>query len=98
MFSAETVFEQIGGIRRLQIMTGAYNFTRNDADKNVTFRFKASRKVNLCRITLDPSDTYTMTFMRVRGMSVKTVAEISDVFCDQLIPIFESNTGLYLTL
>ena len=53
---------------------------------------------NALRITLDPSDTYTMKFFKInpRKLTVDTVREIEDVYCDQLTEIFERETGLYL--
>lgn len=54
---AETILQQLGGTRRLVTMTGAHNFV--GGPNHVTFRIKAQalQKINVVRITLDPSDT-----------------------------------------
>jgi len=54
--------------------------------------------INKVSITLDPADTYTVRFYRIRSTNFKLVAEYSDVYCDQLKTIFESTTGLRTNL
>jgi len=79
-------------------LIGAHTFiARPDG---VTFKFKARARngSNCMRITLDPSDTYTVEFLSVRGTSVKTKGSFSDIYCDVLTDLFERETGLYLTL
>ena len=98
MHVAETILEQMGGIRRLRLMTGAHSFV---ADSNmVMFGFKGSRAANKCRVTLLPNDTYKFEVFKItkRGLSCKTVAEHDEVYFDQLMDLFEAATGLYLTL
>ena len=93
---ARTIWQQLGG-GRFSIMTGA---SRPIALENgIQVRFPG-RKVNLVTITLDPFDTYTMTFQRFRKRNnlmefeSKTVAEHTDVYADQLQNVFKSVTGL----
>lgn len=93
---ARTIWQQLGG-GRFSVMTGA---ARPIALENgIQVRFPG-RKVNLVTITLDPFDTYTMTFQRFRKRSnswefeSKTVAEHTDVCADQLQDVFKSVTGL----
>jgi hypothetical protein len=95
---ASTILRQMGGIQRIAMMTGAVQFvTMNDG---VQFKFKGSRKANCVRVTLDPSDTYTVEFYRItkRGLDVKTVKTLTGCYCDMLKPLFEETTGLYLSL
>ena len=49
-------------------------------------------------ITLDPSDTYTVAFWRVRGPSCKEIESLSFVYADQLRAVVEKRTGLRLSL
>lgn len=70
-------------------------------------KFKKSG-INKIRIYLNFSDTYTVEFLKVtvpgvrKGKfhdgSVKTVCKVSDIYCDQLMDLFEEQTGLFLTL
>lgn len=95
---ATTILEQLGG-RRFSAMTGATNFL---SDHN-SLRFKlpanfAREGINLVRITLDPSDTYTMEFFKIRGTNVETIATRDNVYSDNLRDVFTSETGLDTSL
>ena len=99
---ATTILSQLGGARRLGIMIGAHSFT---ADKNaLIFKFKATNKIRAtaCKVTLDPSDTYSVKFYRIatrKGITkVETVAEASEVYCDKLKSTVASMTGLFLSM
>jgi hypothetical protein len=99
MTVARTIAAQMGGTRRLSLMVGADNFI-GSAD-SLTFAFKGSAKANRCKITLDPSDTYTVQILKIGRapeFKCKTVFEGSDFYCDDLQLLFETKTGLYLSL
>lgn len=97
MSVANTILQQLGG-NRFVAMTGAKNLT---SDGNA-LRFKlparfAKDGINAVKVTLDPSDTYTMTFYSQKSaptFAVKVVAEFSDVYNDNLQNIFTKATGL----
>ena len=60
---ATTIYKQIGG-GRAKVMIGMYAqgySTDDDGNPYLSFRFKAGRKANYCKITLTPLDTYDMT-------------------------------------
>lgn len=90
---AETIRRQIGG--GSLFMLGARNLL--DHGNAFSFRIRGSRKVNYVKITLDPSDTYTMEFKKI-GRSPKfkvtDVAIFEDVYCDMLHSLIEDTTGL----
>jgi hypothetical protein len=90
---AETIAQQLGGTRRLQMMTGAYGFGTNGND--LRFRIK-NRKVNYIKIVLNGKDLYDVEFGRVSGTNYKVISTFEDVYFDNLIPLFEKNTGMYL--
>jgi hypothetical protein len=92
---AQTILNQLGGMKRLVIMTGAYNFVASP--NAVSFRIK-NRKVNYIKITLNGKDLYDLKFSRIFNYQEKVVAELNDIYFDQLIPIFEQNTGMYLKM
>ena len=91
---AETIIKQLGGIGKLKAFTGAYAFGTNG--NNVTFRIK-NRKVNAITITLNGNDLYDIKFFRIRGADLKIIKEYTDIYNDQLISLFEENTGMYLS-
>jgi hypothetical protein len=94
---AETILQQLGGSGILGMMCGCKDFV-GSAD-SVQFKIGSNEKrVSLCRIVLDPSDTYTVEFYKGRGVNMKKVRELSDVYADSLKDIFETETGMYLTL
>jgi len=97
---ASTILRQLGGWKFIN-MTGA---TYVVGDEN-SLAFSLPRKrgyvknaINKVRITLDPSDTYTIKFMKVGrrngGFDIKIVAETSDIYCDVLQEVFTRHTGL----
>ncbi len=92
---AQTILNQLGGMKRLVIMTGAYNFVASP--NAVSFRIK-NRKINYIKITLNGNDLYDVKFSRIFNYQEKAVAELNDIYFDQLIPIFEQNTGMYLKM
>ena len=92
---ARTILAQLGGQGKLVVMTGAYNFI---ALKNgVSFKLK-SRKANYVKITLNGKDLYDIEFQKIIGAKAKLIAEHNDIYFDQLIPIVEKETGMYLKL
>lgn len=94
----KTILQQMGGAGRIQVMLGAKNILL--LDNGVSFRWpnKERSKGNAVRITLDPSDTYTMEFLNVAGSSAKSVKKYTGVYNDQLVDIFEKQTGWFLSL
>ncbi len=93
---ATTIINQLGG-NKFRAMTGANNFVATKS--GVQFKFKGSRKVNCCVITLDPSDTYTVEFWKIKRNCDFDMIESSDmIYADMLPRIFESETGLRTSL
>ena len=95
---ARTILEQLGGQKRLVVMTGAKNFV--GGLNSVSFRLGqgAKNKINAVRIELSPDDTYKVDFMNIRGTTIKQVASHEGVYADSLPDIFENDTGFYLSL
>jgi hypothetical protein len=98
---ANTILAQLGG-RRFLMMTGARNLT---ADVNsLKFRLPtrlAKDGINCVKVTLDPSDTYTVTFYKIGRapkFEVTVVYETNDIYCDSLVELFERKTGVYTHL
>lgn len=98
MTVAKTIIEQLGG-KRFAGMTGARNFRTIEQGVLFTLPSRVAKNgINTVRIILDPNDTYTVKFMRLWGNKIKEVSSCSDVYCDGLAPLFESETGLYTRL
>lgn len=103
---AQTILSQMGGINRLSITVGADKFGHGTmkydgfSQPYVQFKFKMNRKMNWCRVIYEEGkDTYVMQFLQQRGIDpLKIVKEYKDVYCDDLIPLFEETTGLILRL
>lgn len=98
---ANTIMDQLGGSGRLKMMVGAYNAVAEMVERGaLTFRFKGSRKANGLQVVLTQMDTYRMTFFsigRKDPSQIKVVETLEDIYCDQLVEMFENQTGLYLT-
>lgn len=98
---AATILAQMGGIGRIRAMTGARNFLSYSAAADsehgrglgaVSFQYGRGK---VCRITLDPSDTYSVEFGTTRKGYGPVVAGL---YAESLIPTFERATGLYLSI
>jgi len=105
MFNAKVALNQLtasnNGVGTLKMMIGAKNLCQDEKQGAVMFRFtaKAKNKSNYCKLTLDGrTDTYTMEFLSVRGMSVKEKGVFKGLYNQQLMRTFENETGLYLKL
>ena len=97
---ANTILSQLGGARRLNIMTGAYNFV--DVGGGLSFRLKNPR-ANYVKIKLNPMDLYDIEVGRIRGSRIrgttyKVIDSADGIYFDQLKPFIEKATGLYLSL
>lgn len=88
------------GRNRLIAMIGASNFLRDEENYTISFKFAARAKngANYCGIKLNASDLYDLEFVSIRGASIKTVSVHSDLYADMLKSVFETETGLYLSL
>ncbi len=78
-------------------MTGG--FYSCDEKKNlVVFKYKGSKHSNHMRMTLNSMDTYDIEFIKIWGTKFNKISEFNGIYCDQVREIFESETGLYLSL
>lgn len=93
---AETIVQQMGGFGRLKCMVGADHF--GTSGDNLSFKFKGSKVANYIKITLNGMDLYDVEFGKIWGTNYKIVKEIDGLYFDQLIPVFEDTTKLYLSL
>ena len=95
---AKTILEQLGG-NKFIAMTGSKNFGagENYLQMHLT---KNAAKAKYLKITLDPSDTYSMEFfsMKTKTYEKVTKAKHEGVYFDQLQAIFTEVTGLYTHL
>lgn len=93
-----TILQQMGGAGRIKAMTGGGPFIL--LPKGVSFKFPNKKRTrgNYVEITLRGDDTYNMEFFNVSVKGKKSVKKYTMIYNDQLISIFEDQTGLYLRL
>lgn len=85
------------GTRKLYAMVGSRQFAFDSSKApNVNFRFQGSEACNHVNIQLNGADLYNMTFNKIQGFDIQQVKHFENVYCDSLLEIFESETGLYL--
>jgi hypothetical protein len=96
---AQTILQQLGG-SRFTSMTGARSYT--SIEKGLMFQLPArfaKNGINKVRIYLTPQDTYTVEFWKIGPkLKLSHISTHEDVYADSLRELFESQTGLYLTL
>ena len=95
---AKTILEQMGGTRRLQMFLGAKDFVALPNGVMFMFPNKQRSRGNKVKVVLEPSDTYRMEFWNVAGGKAKLVKKFDDVYAEDLVEQFESQTGWYLRL
>jgi hypothetical protein len=92
----QIILEQLGG-RRFIAMTGAKDFI--GAEDSLTFRLPGTPGfvkdgIDRVRITLEPSDTYTVHCFRARTRHLGPRATASNIYADMLQETFTRLTGL----
>jgi hypothetical protein len=96
---AGTILEQMGGLRRLALMTGAKDFMSIAHGVQFGLGRGAKAGIRKVRVILDADDTYTVEFYAGRSAtSIRLIKAIAGVYADALMDIFEAETGFYLTL
>lgn len=96
MTIAKTILEQLGG-NKFVAMTGARKLTARENALSFQIGRNAS-KANYIKITLTPSDTYTISFNQLHKSEIKELKKVEGVYCDQLQGLFTETTGLYTSL
>ena len=91
---ATTIAMQMGGTGRIRAMTGAREFIATENGLQVKFPNPQRARGTCIVVTLTPADTSHVAFYN----GFKQVAEYGDVYAENLVAIFERQTGLYLTL
>jgi hypothetical protein len=95
---AGEILKQLGGQKRLSIMTGANCFLAHE--QAVSFKLKNNsnpKNINYIKIELNGNDTYDVKFQRFNKTDIFTIEEHKDIYADMLMDLFEEVTGLYLT-
>lgn len=94
MHVANTILHQLGG-RAFIAMTGARDFIADGT--TLAFRVPGHmtrERINGVRVKLDPSDTYSVEFIRIRGSVTTSISRHELVYADQLANLFAATTGL----
>ncbi len=92
------ILKQLGGNKFL-MMTGAKNLTCDN--NSMGFRLSSRMTKNKCsfvKITLNVMDTYDVEFKSIRNFEVKEIEKVEGVYNDMLVSVFESRTGLRVSL
>lgn len=100
---AKTIGSQLGGIGAIKMMTGAKKFNvlpeQGDYLGGLDIQFplpKHKGAVNYFKVLLAGNDTYTVEVGVERGGARKVKDTIDNVYAEDLIDLFEKQTGLYL--
>jgi len=94
---ANTIVQQMGGMGKLRAMLGAKLIAMSNGLR-IIFPNRHRTRGNVCEITLEANDTYTMKFFNASRGQAKLVQKYDDIYFDQLIPTFEKQTGWYLRM
>jgi hypothetical protein len=100
-----TILAQLGG-NRFSAMTGARVFVGHGETPaegklgglSVKIGSGARDGITHVRVFLMANDTYTVEFLKIRGVNVKTVSTHSNVYADQLRALFTTCTGFEVSL
>ncbi len=94
MTIANTIAAQIGTRAFFMLGTRA---KFGDAD-SLSFNISGCQRFNRIRITLSADDTYTVHFLKIRGLNQIACLERNGIYADGLHQCIEHNTGLALSL
>jgi hypothetical protein len=95
---AQAILEQLGG-GQFVLMTGAKHLTAIESGLMFSLPARFARDgINKIRVTLDPSDTYTLEAFRMRGIDYTRVHTIHDLYAEDLRRTFTKITGLDCTM
>jgi hypothetical protein len=92
---ATEILNQLGGMGKLKMMTGAYNFVAYPS--GVSFKLK-NPSANYVKITLNGLDLYDLEVGRIRGIKYTILHKDENLYNDMLKPAIEEATGMYLSL
>lgn len=95
----KTILEQMGGIGRLRAMTGAKDFVTYPDGVAFKFPNRQRSKGNYVKVVWNRGpDDYTMEFQNLTSTSAKKVKTYKNIGVEQLIELFQKQTGLFLRL
>lgn len=94
---ALTTIDHLGGVKALKTMVNARNFSCDDSG-TLSFWISGNKQMNFVRVKLNGNDLYDLEGLYVTVKGAKTVAEETDIFCEDLKEAFERLTGLCLTI
>lgn len=91
---ANEILRQLGG-NKFIAMTGAKDLVGGKNYLGMKLGRGTKNKATHMRITLDPTDTYTVEFMRWNGrkLEMKVLSSESLIYCDMLQETFTEATG-----
>lgn len=92
---AQVILQQLGG-SKISSFIGVKQFVEIKNGLQVRWTAKAKNKSNLITIMLNGNDLYDVSFVYVRSINVTERSVHTDVYFDQLVELFEKETGLYL--
>lgn len=100
--TAATIMQQLGG-NKFIAMTGSKNFVYGtDNNGNDFLRMQLIRnqsKSKFLTVTLLPSDTYCMEFVKIdKELNHHYCGKFDNVYCSDLQNLFTMVTGLYTSL
>lgn len=91
---AKTILSQLGG-NKFIAMTGAKNFTASSDALSFKLPSNFAKKgINGVRVVLNGSDTYDITFLKIKGTKVSIADTANNVYASDLNGVFKSKTGL----
>ncbi len=91
---AQIIVGQLG--RKALFMMGAKDLMA--APAALTFKIRGSKFCNQIQISLAADDTYTISFFKIRGISLRLIENCEGVYVDSMHQLISSKTGLYLSL
>lgn len=95
---ATRIYQQLGG-QRFRVMTGARNMSYGGRALRFALPGTMTKGgVNRVTIELNDSDTYDVTFYRLRKNEIHSQHTVKGIYCDMLLDIIKEATGLAVKL
>lgn len=102
---ANEIARQMGGAGRLKVTINAREFGAvTDEMGGLQFKFGSARRAdakngaNMVKVILTPADLYRVEFGYARGLNYTHVSTHDDVYCEDLVKLFEDETGWFIKI
>ena len=92
------ILNQLGGMNRINAMIGIEKLVPIENGISISFKVGAADNINTFEVVLDPSDTYTVNFLKVSTTKKELISTTNMIYFDMLIRTIEERLQCALVM